>query len=71
MDEKDLEQLKKIVLGPKKTQTEAGSVEERSVEELEEGLKLIQKTERTSTISYVTATSTSSNSIWYHVYTRT
>ena len=48
MDEKDLEHLKKIVLGPKKTQTEAGSVEERSVEELEEGLKLIQKTERTS-----------------------
>lgn len=48
MDEKDLEQLKKIVLSPKKTQTEAGSVEERSVEELEDGLKLIQKTERTS-----------------------
>ena len=46
MDEKDLEQLKKIVLSPKKTQTEAGSVEERSVEELEDGLKLIQKTER-------------------------
>ena len=43
MDEKDLEQLKKIVLSPKKTQTEAGSVEE-----LEEGLKLIQKTERTT-----------------------
>ena len=48
MNEKDLEQLKKIVLGPKKTQTEAGRVEERSVEELEEGLKLVQKTERTS-----------------------
>ena len=48
MDEKDLEQLKKIVLSPKKTQTEAGSVEERSVEELEDGLKLIQKTERTT-----------------------
>ena len=48
MDDKDLEQLKKIVLGPKKTQTEAGSVEERSVEELEEGLKMLQKTERTS-----------------------
>lgn len=48
MDEQDIEQLKKIVLGPKKTQTEAGSVEERSVEELEEGLKLLQKTERTS-----------------------
>ena len=48
MDEKDLEQLKKIILSPKKTQTEAGSVEERSVEELEEGLKLIQKTERAS-----------------------
>ena len=46
MDEKDLEQLKKIVLSPKKTQTEAGSVEERSVDELEDGLKLIQKTER-------------------------
>lgn len=46
MNEKDLEQLKKIVLGPKKTQTEAGSVEERSAEELEDGLKLIQKTER-------------------------
>ena len=46
MDEKDLEQLKKIVLSPKKTQTEAGSVEERSVDELEEGLKLLQKTER-------------------------
>lgn len=48
MNEKDLEQLKKIVLSPKKTQTEAGSVEERSVEELEDGLKLIQKTERAS-----------------------
>ena len=48
MDEQDIEQLKKIVLGPKKTQTEAGSVEERSVEELEDGLKLIQKTERTN-----------------------
>ena len=48
MDEQDIEQLKKIVLSPKKTQTEAGSVEERSVEELEEGLKLVQKTERTS-----------------------
>ena len=48
MNEKDLEQLKKIVLAPKKTQTEAGSVEERSVDELEEGLKLIQKTERTT-----------------------
>ena len=48
MNDKDLEQLKKIVLGPKKTQTEAGSVEERSVEELEDGLKLIQKTERTN-----------------------
>ena len=48
MDEKDLERLKKIVLSPKKTQTEAGSVEERSVEELEDGLKLIQKTERAS-----------------------
>lgn len=48
MNEKDLEQLKKIVLGPKKTQTEAGSVEERSVEELEDGLKLIQKTEKTN-----------------------
>ena len=48
MDEKDLEQLKKIVLSPKKTQTEDGSVEERSVDELEEGLKLIQKTERAS-----------------------
>lgn len=48
MDEKDLEQLKKIVLGPKKTQTEAGSVEERSVEELEEGLKMLQKAERTN-----------------------
>ena len=48
MDDKDLEQLKKIVLGPKKTQTEAGSVEERSVDELEEGLKLMQKAERTS-----------------------
>ena len=48
MDDKDLEQLKKIVLSPKKTQTEAGSVEERSVEELEDGLKLIQKTERTT-----------------------
>lgn len=46
MDDKDLEQLKKIVLSPKKTQTEAGIVEERSVEELEDGLKLIQKTER-------------------------
>lgn len=46
MDDKDLEQLKKIVLSPKKTQTEAGSVEERSVEELEEGLKMLQKTER-------------------------
>ena len=48
MDEQKIEQLKKIVLSPKKTQTEAGSVEERSVDELEEGLKLIQKTERTS-----------------------
>lgn len=48
MNDKDLEQLKKIVLSPKKTQTEAGSVEERSVEELEDGLKLIQKTERAS-----------------------
>ena len=48
MDEKDLEQLKKIVLGPKKTQTEAGSVEERSVEELEDGLKMLQKAERTN-----------------------
>ena len=48
MDDKDVEQLKKIVLSPKKTQTEAGSVEERSVEELEDGLKSIQKTERTS-----------------------
>ena len=48
MDEKDLEQLKKIVLSPKKTQTEAGSVEERSVDELEEGIKLIKKTERAS-----------------------
>lgn len=48
MNDKDLEQLKRIVLSPKKTQTEAGSVEERSVEELEDGLKLIQKTERTS-----------------------
>lgn len=48
MDEKDLEQLKKIVLSPKKTQTEAGSVEERSVEELEDGLKLIKKTESAS-----------------------
>ena len=48
MDEQDIEQLKKIVLSPKKTQTEAGSVEERSVEELEDGLKLIQKTERTN-----------------------
>ena len=48
MDEKDLEQLKKIVLSPKKTQTEGGSVEERSVDELEDGLKLIQKTERAS-----------------------
>ena len=48
MDDKYLEQLKKIVLGPKKTQTEAGSVEERSVDELEEGLKMLQKTERTS-----------------------
>ena len=48
MDDKDLEQLKKIVLSPKKTQTEAGSVEERSVEELEDGLKLIQKTESAS-----------------------
>ena len=48
MNDKDLEQLKKIVLGPKKTQTEAGSVEERSVDELEDGLKLIQKTERAS-----------------------
>lgn len=46
MDDKDLEQLKKIVLGPKKTQTEAGSVEERSVDELEEGLKMLQKAER-------------------------
>ena len=50
MDDKDLEQLKKIVLSPKKTQTEAGSVEERSVEELEDGLKLIQKTERSSNV---------------------
>ena len=48
MDEQDIEQIKKIVLSPKKTQTEAGSVEERSVDELEEGLKLLQKTERTS-----------------------
>ena len=48
MDEQDIEQLKKIVLGPKKTQTEAGSVEERSVDELEEGLKLVQKAERAS-----------------------
>lgn len=48
MDEKDLEQLKKIVLGPKKTQTEAGSVEERSVDELEDGLKMLQKAERTN-----------------------
>lgn len=48
MDEHDIEQLKKIVLSPKKTQTEAGSVEERSVDELEEGVKLIQKTERAS-----------------------
>lgn len=48
MDEKDLEQLKKIVLSPKKTQTEAGSVEERSVEELEDGLKMLQKAERTN-----------------------
>ena len=48
MNEKDLEQLKKIVLSPKKTQTEAGSVEERSVDELEEGIKLIKKTERAS-----------------------
>ena len=49
MDEQDIEQLKKIVLGPKKTQTEAGSVEERSVEELEDGIKLIKKTESAST----------------------
>lgn len=48
MNDKDLEQLKKIVLSPKKTQTEAGSVEERSVEELEEGLKMLQKAERTN-----------------------
>ena len=48
MNEQDLEQLKKIVLSPKKTQTEAGGVEERSVDELEDGLKLIQKTERVS-----------------------
>lgn len=48
MDEKDLELLKKIVLGPKKTQTEAGSVEERSVDELEDGLKMLQKAERTN-----------------------
>ena len=48
MDEQDIEQLKKIILGPKKTQTEAGSVEERSVEELEDGIKLIKKTERTN-----------------------
>lgn len=48
MNEKDLEQLKKIVLSPKKTQTEAGSVEERSVEELEDGLKMLQKAERTN-----------------------
>ncbi len=48
MDDKDLEQLKKIVLSPKKTQTEAGSVEERSVEELEDGLKMLRKAERTS-----------------------
>ena len=48
MDEQDIEQLKKIVLGPKKTQTEAGSVEERSVDELEEGLKMLQKAERTN-----------------------
>ncbi len=45
MDEKDLEQLKKIVLSPKKTQTEAGSVEERSADELEEGLKMVEKIE--------------------------
>lgn len=48
MNEKDLEQLKKIILSPKKTQTEAGSVEERSVEELEDGIKLIRKTESAS-----------------------
>ena len=48
MDEKDLELLKKIVLGPKKTQTEAGSIEERSVDELEDGLKMLQKAERTN-----------------------
>ena len=48
MDEQDIEQIKKIVLSPKKTQTEAGSVEERSVDELEDGLKLLQKTERTN-----------------------
>ena len=46
MDEKDLEQLKKIALGPKKTQSEAGSVEERSVEELDDAVKMLYKLDR-------------------------
>ena len=41
MDEKDLEQIKKIALGPKKTQSEAGSVEE-----LDDAIKLLYKLDR-------------------------
>lgn len=45
MTRDELNQLKETILAPKKVATDSGTVEERSINELEKGLNLLKKQE--------------------------
>lgn len=43
MNREDFEELRRLLLGPKQTTSAAGSITERSVEELERAVRLLKK----------------------------
>lgn len=51
MTEKEREDLKEQLLGAKRIQTDAGTVEERSADEVEKALKILEKIEATKSTS--------------------
>ena len=51
MTEKEREELKEQLLGDKRIQTDAGTVEERSADEVEKALKILEKIEATKSTS--------------------
>ncbi len=51
MKEKEKQDLRDQLLGAKKIQTDAGTVEERSAEEVEKALKLLERIDATNAFS--------------------